>query len=242
MGRIPIKEIQEELKRDQWTLVSTEYKNLDTNLEYKCSEGHVVFAPWREIRENRTCPTCMRARLKTKEFKMRRKRKDEYRILAIDQATHISGFAVYNNRDLVDYGIFTAEGKTEIARNVKIKQWMLSLIDTYDIDLVGLEGIQYQTQVGVTTFETLARLQGLLMATCEEEGVSYKVAPTGTWRTHCGVKGTTRPDRKRSMQLLVEQWYDIKPTEDECDAIGIGKYFVDTNIPKVEIVNWESWE
>ena len=240
MPRITIDSIQEELKRDQWTLISTKYKNLDTNLEFKCDQGHVVIAPWRTIREHRTCPTCMRARLKTDETKIRHKKPSEFRVLALDQATHVSGYAVYNNYDLIDYGVFNAIGITDTARNVQVKQWMLSLIDRYDIDLVGLEGIQYQTQAGVTTFETLARLQGLLMATCEEEGVNYKVAPTNTWRAHCGVKGTTRPDRKRSMQNLVKQWFDIFPTEDECDAIGIGRYFSDTYMPKVEIVDWEN--
>ena len=44
------------------------------------------------------------------------------------------------------------------------------------------------------------------------------------------------------MQLLVKQWYNIMPSEDECDAIGIGKYFSDLQTPKVEIVDWEADE
>jgi len=27
--------------------------------------------------------------------------------------------------------------------------------------------------------------------------------------------------------MLVKEWFNLKPTEDECDAIGIGKYFSD---------------
>jgi Holliday junction resolvasome RuvABC endonuclease subunit len=76
---------------------------------------------------------------------------------------------------------------------------MISLIDQFQIDFVGIEGIQYQTAAGVTTFETLARLQGILAATCVEEKIPYKIAPTNTWRVHCGVQGRARPDRKRSM-------------------------------------------
>jgi len=30
------------------------------------------------------------------------------------------------------------------------------------------------------------------------------------------------------------------PSEDECDAIGIGKYYSDLQMPKVEIVDWEN--
>jgi hypothetical protein len=73
------------------------------------------------------------------------------------------------------------------------------MIANWQPDNIALEGIQYQTAAGVTTFETLARLQGILAATCVEEKISYKIAPTNTWRTHCGVKGKSRPDKKRSM-------------------------------------------
>ena len=242
MPRISIDTIKEEIQPDNWILVSETYKNLNTNLEFKCDKGHTVVAPWKKIRESRICPTCMRASLKTREFKNTKKKKNEYRILALDQATHISGYAVFSNKELIDYGTFEAIGENDIERCAQVKQWLISLIDQYEIDFIGLEGIQYQAAAGVTTFETLARLQGILMEACYEEKKSYKVVNTNTWRLHCGVRGKTRVDKKRSMQLLVKQWYGIMPTEDECDAIGIGKYYSDTQAPKVEIVNWEDME
>ena len=152
----------------------------------------------------------MRERLKTKEFRNTKKKKGEYRILALDQATHTSGYAVFNNKNLIDYGSYVASGNDDIERSVDVKQWMISLIDQYEIDFVGLE-----------------------------EKIHYKIVSTNTWRLHCGVKGRTRPDKKRSMQMLVKEWFNLKPTEDECDAIGIGKYFSDIQSPKVEIINWE---
>lgn len=242
MARISIDEIRNIISADGWILVSEKYQNLDSNLEFKCNKGHIVISPWKKIRENRICPTCMRERLKTKEFKNYKKKKGEYRILALDQATHISGYAVFNNKNLIEYGTFEATGENDIERSVQVKQWMVSLIDQFEIDFVGLEGIQYQTAAGVTTFETLARLQGILAATCYEEKVSYKIASTNTWRAHCGVQGRSRPDKKRSMQRLVQEWFKIKPTEDEADAIGIGKYFCDIQTPKVEIIDWEAAE
>ncbi len=242
MARISIDEIKNDISADGWILISDTYQNLDSNLEFKCNKGHTVIAPWKKIRENRICPTCMRERLKTKEFKNTKKKKSEYRILALDQATHISGYAVFNNKNLIEYGTFEATGENDIERSVQVKQWLISLIDQFEIDFVGLEGIQYQTAAGVTTFETLARLQGILAATCYEEKIPYKIAPTNTWRLHCGVKGRTRPDRKRSMQRLVKDWFNLTPTEDEADAIGIGKYFSDIQSPKVEIIDWEAAE
>ena len=83
MPRISIDEIKSVLEPDGWTLISTTYKNLDSNLEYKCKEGHTIIAPWKTIRENRICPSCMRERLRTTDYKYKKK-KGDYRILAID--------------------------------------------------------------------------------------------------------------------------------------------------------------
>ena len=118
MSRISIDDIREALVADDWTLISNTYKNLDTNLEFRCDKGHIVIAPWKKIRDNRICPTCMRERLKTKDFKNTKKKKGDYRILALDQATHISGYAIFNNKNLIDYGSFEAIGTNDIERGV----------------------------------------------------------------------------------------------------------------------------
>ena len=239
MARISIDEIKSSLSADGWTLVSEKYVNLDSNLEFLCDKGHVVTAPWKQIRKDRICPTCMRERLKVKEFKGQRKKKGEFRVLALDQATHYTGYAVFSNRNLVDYGTFVARGDDEIARCLQIKQWMISLIDQYEIDFVGLEQIQLDVQKSGPVFEALAHLQGILMLTCMEEHVPCKAAHVKTWRSHCGVKGKTRPEVKQSMQMIVKKWFGIIPTDDEADSIGIGMYFADMMVPKVEIVDWE---
>lgn len=62
-------------------------------------------------------------------------------------------------------------------------------------------------------------------------GIPYEVCPTNTWRNACGVRGSTRAEKKKSMQQLAKKWYDVDITDDEADAIGIGKYLV---TPKLE--------
>ena len=235
-----IEYINNELASDGWKCTSEKYKNLDSLLSFICDKGHVVIAPWKDIRKDRICPICMRERLKVKDFRGRKKKKSEYRVLALDQATHYTGYAVFNNKDLVDYGTFEARGDNEIARCMQVKQWMISLIEKYEIDFVGVEQIQLDVQKSAPTFEALAHLQGILMLTCMEEKIPCKAAHVSTWRAHCGVRGKTRPDVKRSMQLIVKKWFGIMPTDDEADAIGIGMYFADTMAPKVEIVDWEN--
>lgn len=77
------------------------------------------------------------------------------------------------------------------------------------------------------------------MATCTEQKADYVIVPPATWRSHCGVKGRARADRKRSMQMRVKEWFDISVSDDVADAIGIGKYISETHKKKVEIFDWE---
>jgi Holliday junction resolvasome RuvABC endonuclease subunit len=240
MARIRIEDIRAELEHDGWKVISNEYVNLDTEMIFECDEGHKVYAPWKKIRQKRECTLCRQNKYKSQDHKIIPKKKGTFRVLALDQATKITGYSIFDNKKLVYYGIFNADdSKDEIARDIEIKEWMVSIIENWKIDFIGLEGIQYQKNFGVTTFEILARLQGILMGAAHELGLPYKICPTPTWRAHCGVKGKVKLEKKRSMQLLVKKWFDVTVTDDEADAIGIGKYLSDTQTPMVEIVNWE---
>ncbi|MBQ6628120.1 MAG: hypothetical protein IJH65_04810 [Methanobrevibacter sp.] len=50
MAKITIEQIKEELSKDNWTLISETYKNLDTEMIFECPEGHRVYATWKKIR------------------------------------------------------------------------------------------------------------------------------------------------------------------------------------------------
>ena len=58
MAKITLDQIKEELAADGWLVLSSEYKNLDTEMIFECFEGHRVFAPWKKIRAKRECPIC----------------------------------------------------------------------------------------------------------------------------------------------------------------------------------------
>ena len=243
MARITIDSINEELAPYNWKCISTEYKNLDTELQFNCEEGHLVCAPWKKVRKLQECPVCKQNAHKTnKPLVVEPKKKGQKRILALDQATHITGWSIYDGQQLIRYGTFSTNQKDEIARISTVKNWLISMIENWKPDFVAIEGIQFQDEssgnkMGVTVFQGLARLQGVLMETCYAQKIDYTVCPTNTWRNHCGVKGRYRADKKRSMQLIAKKWYDISLTDDEADAVGIGKYAADLN--KIEVVNWE---
>lgn len=238
MARITLETIAQELEVDNWKVLSTEYKNLDIEMEFMCAEGHKVFAPYRRIRTKRECPVCKANKFKDVEKIIKPKTK-KARVLALDQATHTTGYSVFDGKELVTYGTYTTKAQDEMERLHEVNMWLISQLENWQPDCVGIEGIQYQQQVGVTTFQTLARLQGILMETCTEAKIPYKICSTNTWRAHCGVKGRTRQDKKRSMQLLVKEQFDVSVSDDCADAIGIGKYVSDIWHAPEEMINWE---
>ncbi len=239
MSKIKVEDIQNELKQYGWKLISEEYKNLDSELVFECEEGHKVYSTWKKIRNRRECPVCNQNSYKEQDTKVIPKEKGIRRTLALDQSTRINGWSIYDNNKLIKYGIFTSNYDDEIERDTEIKNWVINMINVWKPDYIGLEGIQYQQNMGVTTFETLARLQGILMNTCYELKIPYSICPTNTWRHHCKVKGRTRIDKKRSMQMLAKEWFDISVTDDEADAIGIGKYVAECLNKEIKVFQWE---
>ena len=243
MAKIRLEDIREELAADGWLVISEEYTNLDTEMIFECSEGHRVFAPWKKLRTKRECPVCKKNTL-MKVDTILPKPKGAKRVLALDQASKVTGFAIFDNGKLVKYGSFSTQASDDIERFAIIKEWLVSMINNWHPDHIGIEGIQFQEEgsgqkMGVTVFQTLARLQGILMLTCHEAKIPYTVCPTNTWRHACGVKGRSRTDKKRSMQLLAKQWYDVTISDDEADAIGIGYYLTNHIQRNTEVTNWE---
>ena len=239
MSRISLELIQQELEQEHWTLVSEEYKNLDTELVVKCPEGHTVYTNWRKWRAKHECPVCKDNKYKDTQIVVKKKKKGENRILGLDQATKRSGFSLFDGKELITFGTFDASGANEAERIHDVRMWLISLIDNWEPDLIGIEGIQYEQNFGVTTFQALARLQGVVIETCLEKNIPFEVAATNTWRAHCGVKGKTRSDKKASMQRLIKEWFDITIDDDSADAIGIGKYIAETHQKRTEIISWE---
>ena len=246
MAKITLDQIKQEVEVDGWKVLSLDYSNLDTEMTFECPEGHQVFAPWKRLRTKRECPICKQNTFQQSD-KIIPKPKGVKRILALDQATKVTGYSIFDGDKLVKYGTFTTSSDDEVARCVAVKNWFVSMLQNWKPDYVGIEGIQYQAKVfdgetvgSVTLFQTLAHLQGVLLVTCHEFGIHYEVCPTNTWRNTCGVKGRVRADKKKSMQMIVKDWYGISVSDDESDAIGIGYHMTKTVGRNTTVINWET--
>lgn len=224
MARITIKEIEQQLALDRWEIVSTKYKNLREELHFKCAEGHDVYAPWGKIRVQRVCPMCVEDASINTNKEVVAKPKKGFRTIGIDQSTKISAFSVYDESELVQYGAYVYEKGDATARINAHKVWFLNLIHTWQPDFIGIEDIQSQDAGGYKTFKTLAHLQGVFLDTLYEQKIPYILCQPTVWKSYCNVKGRSRADQKISMQSKVLEWYGYSVTNDEADAIGIGRY------------------
>lgn len=197
-----------------------------------CPNGHTIYktyGDWREEEEHQ-CPICIKQPFK--KVSERPTKKKGYRVLAFDQASITSGWSLFEDNKLLTYGKWTSNGQKSTQRISQTKAWVASLIDSHQPDVVIFEDIQLQKfsseqggeGAAVTTYKKLAHLQGVLKNYCYEAGIPYEIAAPATWRTYSNVKGKSRTDKKRSAQLIVEKIYEIKVTEDEADAILIGRW------------------
>ncbi len=74
--------VKEEIEQEGWKLISDSYKNLQTQMEFECPNGHSNFYTFDYWRKHRNCPVCQ----ENKYIKIndRAPKKKGFRVLAFD--------------------------------------------------------------------------------------------------------------------------------------------------------------
>lgn len=65
--KIDIEIVQAAFQAENWTLLSSEYKNAHTKLNYCCASGHVHQITWSNFNHGKRCPVCTKKRPMTIE-------------------------------------------------------------------------------------------------------------------------------------------------------------------------------
>lgn len=149
-------------------------------------------------------------------------------ILALDQATAITGWAVFDGEKLVDHGkikMSTSKKITPEAKSDIMMACIEELIDIYHPDHIVIEDVA--NQKNVATVVKLARLQGAIMEMRRKyDHASLEIVRPTEWRK--GLKfrqgRAKREELKAQAQAFVVKTYNKQVSEDEADAICIG-YF-----------------
>ena len=152
------------------------------------------------------------------------------RILALDQASRTSGYAIFENNQLIDSGTFTLMPDDIGERLVQLRNEIIKFIQYNQIDIVLFEDIQLQSgMAGVTTYKVLAEVFGVIQELVTELGIEYHIVHSQTWKSALNIKGKARAEQKKNAQAYVNNTYNIKVTQDAADAICIGASYLKNN-------------
>lgn len=229
---INIYSVANHLQENNWKLISTEYKNLNSELEMECPRGHKQLQTYGHWRKYMICEQCMAGDPYRIKNKIPVKRVDVNRILALDAATGITGYAVFDNDNLVHYGTYKVDKELPIEERINnIKKWLQAVMLEWQPDEIGIENIQLQAfghsgNYQVETYRVLANLQGVLIDTIYEAQLPFHLVYSSQWRKYCGISegSALRENKKKMAQDKVMLWYQQNCTQDEADAICLGKY------------------
>ena len=150
-------------------------------------------------------------------------------LLALDQSSHTTGYAIFKDGKLEKSSHFTAQGNDLGDRLEQIRNNIIKLIEEYEIDEVVFEDIQLQDMtgskdVGIKTFKILAEVFGVVHELLTEIEMDYTIVPPIVWKSTFKIAGKGRQKEKQMAQDYVFKTYGVKCSEDEADATCIGAH------------------
>lgn len=153
------------------------------------------------------------------------------RLLALDQASKCTGWAIFEDGELKSYGKISLDDPNTDIRLVQLRQGIQTLVTDYNIDEVIFEDIQQQNNVAnnVQTFKVLAEVYGVVSELLQEIQIPHSTVLAASWKSTLGIKGRTRAEQKKNAQLYVEQNYGIHVIQDIADAVCIGTHHIKKN-------------
>ena len=153
------------------------------------------------------------------------------RLLALDQASKVTGWAIFEDGELKSYGKISLDDPNTDTRLVQLRQGIQTLVTDYNIDEVIFEDIQQQNNVAnnVQTFKVLAEVYGVVSELLQEIQIPHSTVLAASWKSTLGIKGRTRAEQKKNAQLYVEQNYGIHVIQDITDAVCIGTHHIKKN-------------
>ena len=118
-------------------------------------------------------------------------------LLALDQSSHTTGYAIFKDGKPVVISHFDAKGQDLGDRLEWIRNKIISLIKEYDIDEVVFEDIQLQDingsrEAGIKTFKILAETFGVIHELLTEIKMDYTIVPPIVWKASFKIAGKGR--------------------------------------------------
>jgi len=150
-----------------------------------------------------------------------------YYYLAFDQASGTTGYSIFTDDGLVKYGKFSTKGHDFLEKVTETCDFIEGIVKEFQergkVE-VHLEDIQLQANA--KTYKQLAQLQGAISDRLRNklnvEIEDFTLA--SVWKSTSNVRGKNRTEQKRNAQRIVLEEFGVAVTQDEADAILLGKH------------------
>lgn len=151
------------------------------------------------------------------------------KIMSIDQSTSKSGYAIFTNEQLAEWGVIRPSKKIHKVNMISMFFRIVKKIEEENPDLILIEDVYMKKgkTFNVQTHKTLSNLQGMLIAYFMLSSIEYKVIHPNSWKNKVIGK---KKISKEETQYFLNKKYSKVFKEDEADAIAIGLYSVCTNL------------
>lgn len=232
MAKLTHQQINEEIYSRGYELVNdSSYKSMNSRIIIKCPHGHLIETTLADFRKvSFTCPVCDKSISFINPDKV--PPKQNYRLIAFDQATEKFGLSIFENGKLIFYNLYTFSGDL-IHRLVKIKKFVLDIvIKEWKPDFIVMEDIQYQSN-GILTFKVLAMLLGIIQELCSENDIDFEAVAPNVWRKYAGTNGKNRREEKLLSIAKVKEKFNVAVSDDVAESILIGLYGVRAHSAKI---------
>lgn len=149
------------------------------------------------------------------------------RLLALDQASRVTGVAIFDNDKLVKYGTFEIKSNQELGKRLtQFLENLDKLYAAYHFDAVAYEDIQLQMG-NVETYKKLAYIQAIILFWCEKHEKNLYCLSPSHWRKILKDKygmswGRKRAEQKQTAIDFIQEQYEKEVDSDTADAICIG--------------------
>ena len=149
------------------------------------------------------------------------------KLLSLDVSTKSTGWAVFEDKKLVEYGCITSSSTDLIKRIHIITDGIKEILNKYTIDKIVIEEVRPElgTQ-NIKTHRALMWIQGYIAIMAHDNfKLEFEYIYPSEWRKVCGIKtgsGVRRESLKPKDIAFVKEKFHIDVNDDIADAIGIG--------------------
>lgn len=146
--------------------------------------------------------------------------------LSLDQALKVTGIAVFENKKLKNYKIFSLDSSLPIEQRLG-NYWkeLNELKNQFEPDFIFFEDIQ--NQQNNETYKKLAYVQAATILWCYFNDIKFSILAPSHWRKILKEKynisfGRKRQEQKEAAIKFILDTFEIEVSSDAADAICLG--------------------